>query len=100
MSVEYLMSKRLQRLTDSLSRCLATIFNAVLGWTTVGLLNAIRLIPRRGNIIGTLIRNGFDAAIKLLRILEANRHVAMLVDQNFGRGRTVYRSYSSEREAE
>jgi KDO2-lipid IV(A) lauroyltransferase len=47
MTVEYLMSKRLQRLTDSHSRCLATIFNAVVGWTTVGLLHAIRFIPRK-----------------------------------------------------
>jgi len=46
MIVEYLMSKRLQRLTDSLSWCLVTIFNAVVGWTTVALLHAIRFIPR------------------------------------------------------
>jgi KDO2-lipid IV(A) lauroyltransferase len=31
--------------------------------------------------MGTLTRTGFDAPVKLLRVLEAGGHVAMLVDQ-------------------
>jgi Kdo2-lipid IVA lauroyltransferase/acyltransferase len=40
----------------------------------------------RAGCMGTLIPTGLDAPVKLLRILEANRHVAMLVDQHLGKG--------------
>jgi KDO2-lipid IV(A) lauroyltransferase len=36
--------------------------------------------------MGTLVATGLDAPVKLLRILEANRHVAMLADQHFVKG--------------
>jgi KDO2-lipid IV(A) lauroyltransferase len=40
----------------------------------------------RAGCMGTLIATGLDAPVKLLRILEANRHVAMLADQHFNKG--------------
>jgi Kdo2-lipid IVA lauroyltransferase/acyltransferase len=40
----------------------------------------------RAPIMGTLVPTGLDAPVKLLRALEANRHVAMLVDQYFVKG--------------
>jgi KDO2-lipid IV(A) lauroyltransferase len=36
--------------------------------------------------MGTLVATGLDAPVKLLRMLEADRHVAMLVDQYFVKG--------------
>jgi KDO2-lipid IV(A) lauroyltransferase len=44
------------------------------------------IVKIRANIMGTLIPTGLDAPVKLLRVLEANRHVAMLVDQYFVKG--------------
>jgi KDO2-lipid IV(A) lauroyltransferase len=40
----------------------------------------------RAGCMGTLVATGFDAPVKLLRILEANGHVAMLADQHFVKG--------------
>jgi Kdo2-lipid IVA lauroyltransferase/acyltransferase len=40
----------------------------------------------RAGCMGTLVATGLDAPVKLLRILEANRHVAMLADQHFVKG--------------
>jgi KDO2-lipid IV(A) lauroyltransferase len=40
----------------------------------------------RAGCMGTLIATGLDAPVKLLRILEADRHVAMLADQHFVKG--------------
>jgi KDO2-lipid IV(A) lauroyltransferase len=40
----------------------------------------------RAGCMGTMVATGFDAPVKLLRMLEANRHVAMLVDQHYERG--------------
>ena len=40
----------------------------------------------RAGSMGTLVATGLDAPVKLLRILEANRHVAMLADQHFVKG--------------
>jgi KDO2-lipid IV(A) lauroyltransferase len=40
----------------------------------------------RAGCMGTLVATGLDAPVKLLRILEADRHVAMLVDQYFVKG--------------
>jgi KDO2-lipid IV(A) lauroyltransferase len=36
--------------------------------------------------MGTLVPTGLDAPVKLLRVLEEGGHVAMLVDQHYGRG--------------
>jgi KDO2-lipid IV(A) lauroyltransferase len=36
--------------------------------------------------MGTLVATGLDAPVKLGRMLEANRHVAMLADQHFVKG--------------
>lgn len=44
------------------------------------------IVKIRSSIMGTLIPTGLDAPVKLLRILEANRHVAMLADQYFVKG--------------
>ena len=44
------------------------------------------IVKIRSNIMGTLIPTGLDAPVKLLRILEANKHVAMLVDQKLVKG--------------
>ncbi len=40
----------------------------------------------RAGIMGTLVATGLDAPVKLLRVLEAGGHVAMLVDQHYVRG--------------
>jgi KDO2-lipid IV(A) lauroyltransferase len=40
----------------------------------------------RAGCMGTLVATGLDAPVRLLRILEADRHVAMLVDQHFVKG--------------
>src|ERR1700688_1903337 len=40
----------------------------------------------RAGCMGTMVATGLDAPVKLLRMLEANRHVAMLVDQHYERG--------------
>jgi KDO2-lipid IV(A) lauroyltransferase len=40
----------------------------------------------RAGCMGTLVATGLDAPVKLLRMLEADRHVAMLVDQHFVKG--------------
>ncbi len=40
----------------------------------------------REGIMGTLVATGLDAPVKLLRVLEAGGHVAMLVDQHYVRG--------------
>jgi Kdo2-lipid IVA lauroyltransferase/acyltransferase len=40
----------------------------------------------RAGCMGTLIATGLDAPVKLLRVLEADRHVAMLADQHFVKG--------------
>jgi KDO2-lipid IV(A) lauroyltransferase len=40
----------------------------------------------RAGAMGTLVATGLDAPVKLLRVLEANRHVAMLADQHFVKG--------------
>jgi KDO2-lipid IV(A) lauroyltransferase len=40
----------------------------------------------RAGCMGTLVATGLDAPVRLLRMLEANRHVAMLVDQHFVKG--------------
>jgi KDO2-lipid IV(A) lauroyltransferase len=40
----------------------------------------------REGIMGTMVATGLDAPVKLLRVLEAGGHVAMLVDQHYVRG--------------
>jgi KDO2-lipid IV(A) lauroyltransferase len=40
----------------------------------------------RAGCMGTLVATSLDAPVKLLRMLEANRHVAMLADQHFVKG--------------
>jgi Kdo2-lipid IVA lauroyltransferase/acyltransferase len=40
----------------------------------------------RAGCMGTLVATGLDAPVKLGRMLEANRHVAMLADQYFVKG--------------
>jgi len=40
----------------------------------------------RAGAMGTLVATGLDAPVKLLRLLEANRHVAMLADQHYVKG--------------
>ena len=40
----------------------------------------------RAGCMGTLVATGLDAPVKLGRMLEANRHVAMLVDQHYVKG--------------
>jgi KDO2-lipid IV(A) lauroyltransferase len=40
----------------------------------------------RAGCMGTLVGTGLDAPVKLLHMLEANRHVAMLADQHFVKG--------------
>ncbi|HEY6259344.1 MAG TPA: lipid A biosynthesis lauroyl acyltransferase [Xanthobacteraceae bacterium] len=40
----------------------------------------------RAGCMGTLVATGLDAPVRLLRMLEANRHVAMLADQYFVKG--------------
>jgi KDO2-lipid IV(A) lauroyltransferase len=40
----------------------------------------------RAGSMGTLVPNGLDAPVRLLRALEAGSHVAILVDQHFGQG--------------
>ena len=40
----------------------------------------------REGIMGTLVATGLDAPVKLGRMLEENRHVAMLADQHFVKG--------------
>ena len=44
----------------------------------------------RAGAMGTLVATGLDAPVKLLRMLEAGRHVAMLADQHFVKGVHVY----------
>lgn len=44
------------------------------------------ILKIRRNCMGELVPSGLDGPVKLLRVLEANRHVAMLVDQHFTRG--------------
>jgi KDO2-lipid IV(A) lauroyltransferase len=44
------------------------------------------VIKIRAGCMGTLVATGLDAPVKLLRILEANRHVAVLADQHFVKG--------------
>jgi Kdo2-lipid IVA lauroyltransferase/acyltransferase len=40
----------------------------------------------RAGAMGTLVATGLDAPVKLLHMLEAGRHVAMLADQHFVKG--------------
>jgi KDO2-lipid IV(A) lauroyltransferase len=40
----------------------------------------------RAGSMGTLVATGLDAPVRLLHMLEDNRHVAMLVDQHFVKG--------------
>ena len=40
----------------------------------------------RAGCMGTLVATGFDAPVKLMHMLEDNRHVAMLVDQHYVKG--------------
>ena len=40
----------------------------------------------RAGCMGTLVASGLDAPVKLLRLLEANRHVAILADQYMVKG--------------
>jgi KDO2-lipid IV(A) lauroyltransferase len=40
----------------------------------------------RSDTMGTLVAAGLDAPVRLLRALENGDHVAMLVDQNYGKG--------------
>jgi KDO2-lipid IV(A) lauroyltransferase len=40
----------------------------------------------RAGCMGTLVATGLDAPVRLLRLLEADRHVAMFVDQHFVKG--------------
>jgi Kdo2-lipid IVA lauroyltransferase/acyltransferase len=40
----------------------------------------------RAGCMGTLVATGLDAPVRLLRMLEADRHVAMFVDQHFVKG--------------
>jgi KDO2-lipid IV(A) lauroyltransferase len=40
----------------------------------------------RAGCMGTLVATGLDAPVRLLRVLEADRHVAMLTDQHFVKG--------------
>jgi KDO2-lipid IV(A) lauroyltransferase len=40
----------------------------------------------RAGCMGTLVATGLDAPVRLLRLLEENRHVAMLADQHFVKG--------------
>jgi KDO2-lipid IV(A) lauroyltransferase len=40
----------------------------------------------RAGAMGTLVATGLDAPVKLLRVLEAGGHVAMLADQHFVKG--------------
>ena len=40
----------------------------------------------RSETMGMLVPAGFDAPLRLLRVLEAGGRVGMLVDQHFGRG--------------
>ncbi len=40
----------------------------------------------RAGCMGTLVATGLDAPVRLGRMLEANRHVAMLADQHFVKG--------------
>jgi Kdo2-lipid IVA lauroyltransferase/acyltransferase len=40
----------------------------------------------RAGCMGTLVATGLDAPVRLLRMLEANRHVAMFADQHFVKG--------------
>jgi KDO2-lipid IV(A) lauroyltransferase len=40
----------------------------------------------RAGTMGTLLPAGFDAPLRLLRVLESGGHVALLVDQHFSRG--------------
>lgn len=44
------------------------------------------ILKIRSNCMGELVPSGLDAPIRLLRMLEANKHVAMLVDQHFSKG--------------
>jgi KDO2-lipid IV(A) lauroyltransferase len=44
------------------------------------------VVKIRASSMGTLIPTGLDAPVRLLRVLEANRLVAMLVDQHFVKG--------------
>jgi KDO2-lipid IV(A) lauroyltransferase len=44
------------------------------------------VIAMRAGCMGTLIPSGFDAPIRLARVLERGGHVAMLVDQHEFRG--------------
>ena len=44
------------------------------------------VVRMRAGVMGRLIPTGLDAPVKLLRVLEAGGHVAMLVDQHFVRG--------------
>jgi len=40
----------------------------------------------RAGCMGTLVATGLDAPVRLLRMLEADRHVAMLADQHYVKG--------------
>jgi KDO2-lipid IV(A) lauroyltransferase len=40
----------------------------------------------RAGCMGTLVATGLEAPLRLVRMLEANRHVAMLADQHFVKG--------------
>ncbi len=44
------------------------------------------VIRLREPLMGELVRTGFDAPVKLARLLQSGFHVGMLVDQYFGKG--------------
>ncbi len=47
------------------------------------------ILKIRSDIMGTMIPAGLDAPVKLLHMLEAGKHVAMLVDQHISKGAEV-----------
>src|SRR5438270_151217 len=87
-----------RRLAYRVRRSLSAAGNAALGLTTFGLDTTV--LYRRPNIsavgdavvkirqasMGTLVPTGLDAPVRLGRVLEADGHVAMLVDQHYERG--------------
>src|SRR5262244_4407495 len=51
----------------------------------IGAVSDAIILIRKGSM-GTLVPTGLDAPIKLLRVLEAGGHVAMVVDQHYVNG--------------
>ena len=46
----------------------------------------MRCLKIRAGCMGTMVATGLDAPVRLGRMLEAGRHVAMLADQHFVKG--------------